>query len=92
MAKTRHLNARCSQRGISEGMLELVRSYGVWEGDKLVLNRNSAELIAAHCAQLQKLAQRVEKRGGLVLVEADGSEITTYSLDSYKRSKSKRNH
>ena len=36
MHTTRHFAQRMSQRGVSREMVELVRDYGVQEGDKLV--------------------------------------------------------
>jgi hypothetical protein len=36
--------------------------------------------------------QKMKTRGGLVLVESGGVEITAYSLDSYDRKKSNSVH
>lgn len=85
MAKTRHIHQRMNQRGIQQQMLDIVKMFGVEDGDKTILNRKG---IDAALGELQKLSgqmQKMKSRGGLVLVEDGDAEITTYALDSYCR-------
>lgn len=76
-----------NQRGIQGGMIEAVEQFGVWDGDHLILNRRSCSAAVKELDKLRKELPRVESRGGLVLVEEDNAQITTYALDSYEREK-----
>lgn len=86
MAKTRHIHQRMSQRGITNSMLDLVKLFGVNNnGDATILNRKSVRDILYTMNKLMKEMKKIESKGGVVLIEKDGVEITTYSLNSYKR-------
>ena len=90
MAKTRHISARMSQRGIKQAMVNLVLDYGVPVQDRVVLNRKGAKSLLVHLDELRKVAvEAYEKGGHVVVVGADNALITTYRLDSYRR---KTNH
>ena len=89
MAKTRHIHQRMNQRGIQQAMLDLVKQFGIDSGDKTILNQKALRVAIAECKKIEKLMQKMETRGGLVLVEEDGHEITTYPLNSYNRSKAR---
>lgn len=89
MAKTRHFQARMSQRGIKQGIVDLVLDYGVEENDRVVLNRKAAKLLLERLDGIRKLAiQAYEKGGHVVVVGDDDQLITTYRLDSYRSGKS----
>lgn len=85
MAKTRHIHQRMCQRSIQQNMLEVVKLFGVDNGDKTVLNKKGIDLALAELKQLSNKLQKMKSRGGFVLVEAGGLEITAYGLNSYKR-------
>jgi hypothetical protein len=87
MAKSRHIHQRMNQRGIQQAMLELVKQFGIDNGDKTILNQQALRTAIEECKKIEKLMQKMESKGGLVLVEADGVELTTYPLNSYKHSK-----
>ncbi|MCL1092791.1 hypothetical protein [Shewanella kaireitica] len=87
MAKTRHINQRMNQRAISQQMLEIVKMFGVDEGDKTVLNKKGIDAALVELNDLAKTMQKMKSRGGLVLVESGDTELTTYALDSFNRSK-----
>ena len=85
MAKTRHLQARMSQRGIKQGIVDLVLDYGVEENDRVVLNRKAAKCLLDRIDEVRKLAvEAYEKGGHVVVVGDDGLLITTYRLESYR--------
>lgn len=80
MHTTRHFVQRMSQRGVSRDMVEVVRDFGVPEGDKLVLGqRDAGKAIEVLMRQLRVL-KRIQDKGGLVVVESGESLITTYNL------------
>lgn len=85
MAKTRHIQQRMSQRGIKWSTLDLVEKFGTWNGDKQILNRKACIAAIEELERVKKQLIKVMERGGYVLVEAGGVDITTYALDSYAR-------
>lgn len=89
MAKTRHIQKRMSQRGIRKEMLDIVTRYGIWDGDKCILNRKACLALLGEIEQLKKHIAKASERGGYVLVAKGEYEITTYALDSYSRAKSR---
>ena len=80
MHTTRHFAQRMSQRGVSREMVELVRDYGVQEGDKLVLGRRVAAQVIDQLMQKLRVLKKIQDKGGLVVVETGESLITTYNL------------
>ncbi len=87
MAKTRHIQKRLDQRSIQHGMLELVKMFGMDDGDKIILNRKAIDAAIFECNRISTQMQKMRSRGGLVLIEAGSNEITAYPLESYSRKK-----
>jgi hypothetical protein len=87
MAKTRHIHQRLNQRSIKYQMLDIVKAFGVEieNGEKTVLNKKSIHAALAELKRVSADMQKMLGRGGMVLVESGGTEITAYALDSYKR-------
>jgi len=84
MGKTRHIQARMSQRGIKQNMVDLTLQYGVPQKDKTFLNRNGLSALLNELRALEKTVIGMIKKGGVVVVGCDGTLITTYNLNSYK--------
>ncbi len=89
MAKTRHIEKRMKERGIKDCLLGTVEKFGVWSGDKLILNRKGASAAVNELDRIRRRLIDIEGKGGIVLVEAKGMDITTYALGSYRRGKKK---
>jgi hypothetical protein len=87
MAKTRHINQRMNQRSISQQMLEIVKMFGIDDGDKTYLNKKGIDAALSEISNLSKQMQKMKSRGGVVLVESGDVEITAYALESYNRTK-----
>ena len=85
MAKTRHIQKRMSQRNIQQEMLDIVKKFGIENGDKTILNKKGLKSALTELKRLSIFMERMQNRGGLVLVEANDLEITVYDLDSYSR-------
>ena len=85
MARTRHIEKRMNQRGIRAAMLDIVEQFGVWDGDRLVLNRKGCSCAVRELDNLRRSLLEVESTGGLVLVQEEGVDITAYRLESYRR-------
>ena len=75
MHKTKHIQQRMSQRGISQEMVELVLNYGVSEGDKVILNRKASARLMEAARTLIKILDK----GGLVVVTSGDAQLTTYN-------------
>ena len=86
MSKTRHIQQRMSQRAITSQMLEIVKMFGMDDGDKTYLNRKGIDAALRELNKLSQQMQKMRSRGGVVLVESGDTEITTYTLDSFNRS------
>jgi len=92
MARTRHIHKRMSQRGINARLVDLVSSYGVEHGDKLILDKKNTEALLKAIDTFRKDLLVVHAKGGLVVVEQDGIQITTYAVNSYSREKAGAQH
>lgn len=84
---TVHLDQRMNQRGITRDLLDFALAHGTWEGDRCILDKKLLRELLNKCDEMRRLAVRVIDKGGMVVVEAGGHEITAYSITSRRRSK-----
>lgn len=83
MQRTRHLDKRMNQRGITSAMVDLTVEYGSLKQDKYVLSRSEAlELRSQKESELRTLMKVIDK-GGLVVVEVDNAQLTAYNYGSF---------
>jgi hypothetical protein len=75
MYKTEHFQQRMNQRGIDQAMVDLVLGYGEATGDKVILNRRNAARFAKAARSLMKILDK----GGVVVVAAGDTQLTTYN-------------
>ena len=85
VSKTRHIQQRMNQRGIRSEVLGVVEQFGSWQGDKCILNKKACNDVLFELERVRRNVIRAQDKGGIVLVEANGAQITAYSLDSFKR-------
>lgn len=83
MAKTRHIHKRMSQRGITDRMLKVVSKFGMTQGDKQILDRKNIDALVKSMDGLRKDLLKMRDKGGVVVVEVEDTQITTYNLNSY---------
>jgi hypothetical protein len=76
---TRHMDARMNQRGIPRALVELVLSYGRWDGDACKLGRKDLSELKDEVEQLRSIVLKALDKGGLAVVESGGALITTYA-------------
>ncbi|CAO1654917.1 hypothetical protein [Parasphingorhabdus sp. NYA22] len=81
---TKHLNQRMSQRGISADMVTLASEYGEIDQDKFILGRKALDRLLGELDRLKRIALKARDKGGIVVVENGGAQITTYNRDSLK--------
>lgn len=87
MGRTRHIQARMSQRAIDQEMMDLVLKFGISQQDKTILNRQALETLENTIKHLMKTIERLKKKGGLVVIGIADQLLTTYALSSYNRKK-----
>ncbi len=87
MAKTRHIHQRMGQRGITQRMVDIVMGYGVFIDDKCVLDRCNIDELIKGMDRLRGDLLKIRDKGGVVVVEDGGAEITTYNYNSFNRRK-----
>jgi hypothetical protein len=85
MIKTRHIQARMSQRGIRQELVELALQYGEADGDRCILGHRELTQLIEELQLLQAKAKRALDKGGVVVVENQGRLITAYNRDSFDR-------
>jgi len=89
MAKTRHLQQRMSQRGITTEILNMVERFGVCDGDKITLTKKNCQALSKLFADLKKTADKMAEKGGYTVVACGEAIITAYRLNSYNPSLAK---
>lgn len=83
MSKTKHFGQRINQRGIRQHMVDLVRQCGFRTGDKIILDRHALKAVDKALRKEMKTVRDLEKKGGIVVVEANETLITSYRVDKY---------
>lgn len=81
MQPTRHIQQRMSQRGLTQGMVNLVMEYGTQEQDRYFLGRKEALALLAAKREEERILMKILDKGGVVVVAADGTLITTYNYN-----------
>ena len=76
---TRHFDQRMNQRGITRQLVELALEHGAWIGDRCTLDRKGLDQVIKRCDELRRVALKARDKGGIVVVEAGGAEVTTYA-------------
>jgi len=82
MSRTKHIGKRMSQRGIKQSLVDLTVQFGENIGDKCILGRKGLILLLDKLRELERTAIQAIDKGGIVVVQANGSLITTYNIDS----------
>lgn len=87
MSKTRHIQTRMKERGISQLMLDIVTSCGELEknGERITLSRKSVKKVIDRFRCTLKELEAMERLGGITVVKFDDRLITTFTVDSYIR-------
>jgi hypothetical protein len=74
-----------SQRGITSAIIEMVSSFAVCDGDKIILTKKNCELLSAKLAKVKRLVDKMSEKGGYTVIEDNGSEITAYRVNSFNQ-------
>lgn len=85
MRFTLHSRHRMSRRGIPQRLVDFALRHGRIEGDRRVLDRREAKRVVEQLREELRLAMHVLDKGGITVVEADGSVITTWNREQPPR-------
>jgi len=85
MITTKHCQDRMSQRGLPKKLLNLVLEFGKDKSDKLILNKKATQKVIDEIDTIRKELLRIMDKGGVTVVLDNGSLITAYNTNSYKR-------
>lgn len=83
MSKTRHIQRRMSQRGITSEIIDIVTKFGNTDGDKVILSKKNCKLLSEKLAKLKRTIDKISEKGGYTVVSCEGNLITAYRLDSF---------
>lgn len=81
MRFTQHSRHRMARRGIPQRLVDFTLRHGRIEGDRRVLDRRETRLLVASLQEDLRLAMHVLDKGGVTVVEEDGSVITTWNRE-----------
>ena len=81
---TLHMDVRMNQRGITADLVDLALEYGEWDGDRCLLGARSLKQMIEVMDRKRATMLKALDKGGIVVVEAGGSEITTYPMKKRK--------
>lgn len=81
---TLHMDVRMNHRGITADLVDLALEYGEWEGDRCRLGTRSLKQIIEAVDRKRATMLKALDKGGIVVVEAGGSEITTFPMKKRK--------
>lgn len=78
---TKHMDARMNQRGIFKDLVDLALQFGEPDGDKVKLGRKEIDRLLSNLDALRSRVLKARDKGGLVVVTAGESLITTYGCE-----------
>lgn len=81
MYKTKHIQQRMSQRGVSRDMVEYVLDNGTAENSRYVFGRKEALARLEGLQREERLLKKILDKGGVVVVADNDALITTYNCD-----------
>ena len=85
MYKSYHMKKRMSQRNISDEMITLLTNFGSTstKGDKTILDKKILNDLEFELRSYIKTIEYIKKKGGLICVESQNCQITSYFLNSF---------
>lgn len=85
MHTTTHIEARMNQRSIRKELVSLALDLGRIEGDRYVLDTKTIRAEMCELRRKLKFLDDADRKGGVVVVAAGGSLVTTYRAESFRR-------
>jgi hypothetical protein len=87
MKITKHIQERMSERCINEMMLEIVQNFGVDtpDGERMIIDKKALTSLEKWTRNFLKQLELMKQRGGLTLVSVEGSLLTVFANNSYRK-------
>lgn len=86
MKQSRHGAARANQRGYSADLVDLIRLFGWWMGDRQSLDCKTLDYLLSEVDLLRRqLLKLRDKGGGTAVFASDDRLITVFNRRTYRR-------
>lgn len=85
MCRTRHMQQRMSQRGITSEIVKMAGMFGICNSDKITLTGMNCEFLRNVPAKFKRTLDKMAQKGGCTVVNRGRSLITAFRVDSFNR-------
>lgn len=85
MCRTRHMQQRMSQRGITSEIVKMAGMFGICNSDKITLTGMNCEFLSNVPAKFKRTLDKMAQKGGCTVVNRGRSLITAFRVDSFNR-------
>lgn len=82
---TRHAQERIGQRGFGGGLIDIVKYFGEWVGDRQILTTRELDRIIAQQHSFLKRLERLRAKGGATTVHGKSDELITVFANAARR-------
>lgn len=85
MCRTRHMQQRMSQRGITSEIVKMAGMLGICNSDRITLTGKNSEFLSNVPAKFKRTLDKMAQKGGCTVVNRGRSLITAFRVDSFTR-------
>lgn len=85
MCRTRHMQQRMSQRGITSEIVKMVGMFGICNSDRITLTGKNCEYLSNVPAKFERTLDKMAQKDGCTVVNRGRSLITDFRVDSFNR-------
>ncbi len=85
MCRTRHMQQRMSQRGITSEIVKMAGIFGICNGDIITMTGINCEFLSNVPAKFKRTLDKMAQEGGCTVVNKGRSLITAFRVDSFNR-------
>ena len=85
MCRTRHMQQRMSQRGITSKIVKMAGMLGICNSDRFTLTGKNSEYLSEVPAKFKRTLDKMAQKGGCTVVNRGRSLLTAFRVDSFNR-------
>ena len=85
MCRTRHMQQRMSQRGITSKIVKMAGMLGICNSDRITLTGKNSEFLSNVPAKFKRTLGKMTQKDGCTVVNRRRSLITAFRVDSFNR-------
>lgn len=85
MCRTRHMQQRMSQRGITSEIVKMAGMFGICNNDRITLTGKNCEYLSEVPAKFKRTLDKMAQKGGCTVVNRGRSQLTAFRVDSFNR-------